>query len=166
MTSTSQDQQLPRTLSRDQFEEVAADCYELSTSALEQLKEVPSMLLLGTLQDGTPFLEQGGLFAIDSDADKQRLVVLMTALVDHPRIDFVVHITEAWVLANPKAMPKRSIAKHPKRTEAVLFNILSKDCQAIVMNPLQRNPLRLERGAIDFSMTLKGRMVRETPPPN
>lgn len=166
MTSTPQDQQLPRTLSREQFEAVAADCYELSTAALDHFKEVPSMVFIGTIRDGVPYLDQGTHHRITKARDKLELVALMTALVQHPDIDFVVHITEAWVLANPKAIPSRSIAKHPKRTEAVLFNILSKDCQAIAMNPLKRNPLRLERGTIDFSMTLKGRMVRETPPPN
>ncbi len=166
MNSTPSDQQLPRTLSREDFEAVANHCYAMSAALLDKCKQMPSLVCLGRMVDGKPVLRHGGEFAIRKAEDKVMLTTLLKAAIQHAETDFVVHITEAWVLLHPKTIPTRSIARHPKRTEAVIFNILSKDCQVVVMNPLHRKPTRLEQGQVNFDMTFKGRMVRETPPPN
>jgi hypothetical protein len=98
----------------------------------------------------------------ETEQDKDCVAGLMLGLAAEPDIEFVVHIVEAWVLVSPK-LPRGSIAKHPRRKEAVLFNILSKDCQILVLNPLHRKPNRLERGTLDFSLDYRGRFMR--PPP-
>lgn len=166
MNSTPSQPQLPRTLSREDFEAVASRCYAMCAELIATCKHVPSLVILGRMVDGRPEFHEGGDFAIEKTQDKLLLTALMEALVKHTQIDFVIHVTEAWVLLNPVTIPTRSIAKHPKRTEAVIFNILSKDCQVVVMNPLHRKPTRLEQGQVNFDMTFKGCMARETPPPN
>ena len=60
--------------------------------------------------------------------------------MQRPQIDFVAHITEAWM---QKGFPEGRIADNPERMETILFNILSKDYQTLVVNPLRRNPSRL-----------------------
>jgi hypothetical protein len=165
MSKDTSNTTLPATMTQADFEAVAEHCYKVASPIVIGGETVESILIMGRVRDDELFFTSGGLVPIQSDGDKHRITALMEAMVEHPEVDFVVHITEAWTLLNPK-LPKGSIAKHPQRQEAVLFNILSKDCQTVVINPLHRNPSRLERGKVDFELQFKGRMVRETPPRN
>lgn len=170
MTTTTDTPQLPYTLTQEDFEAIAAHCYNVVSKEVARGREAAQVVLLGRCRDGVPSIQNAMHTPLRDWQDKDAVTLLMMLGVADPEIDFAVHVTESWVLALPKdgtgEVPTGSIAKHPKRREAVLFNIMSKDCQVVVINPLHRKPNRLERGTIDFGITLKGRMVRETPPKN
>ena len=86
-------------------------------------------------------------------------------LLGQPEIEIAVHISEAWYLRDPEIKaPQGSLKNHPQRNEAVIFNIMSRDCQTVVINPLSRDPLTLHRGKLDLSDELKGRMARKRSP--
>lgn len=153
-------------MSQADFEGVADHCYKVANPIIIAGETVESVLIIGRARDGDLFFTPGGVLPINSEDDKHRIAALMETVVEHPDVDFVVHITEAWTLLHQKTPPEGSIAKHPQRQEAVLFNILSKDCQTVVINPLHRNPSHLERGKVDFEYQFKGSMVREAPPRN
>lgn len=158
-------QTLGRTLDADQFEAVAALCYELADDYVQAGVQVPSLVIMGRFE-GDRILCRGPLaVAIENVMDKLMVTALMETAVEAEQIDFVAHITEAWIVMNPETMEHQP-SKHPRRQETVAFNIMSKDNQIVVMNPLHRKPNRLERGKVDFTVTVKGRMVRETPPRN
>ena len=149
---------LPATMTQADFEAVADHCYKVASPIVIEGETVESILIMGRVRDNELFFTSGSLVPIQTDSDKHRITALMEAMVEHPEVDFVVHITEAWTLLNQKQL-KGSIAKHPKRQEVVLFNILSKDCQTVVINPLHRNPSRLERGKVDFELQFKVRLI-------
>jgi hypothetical protein len=171
MTTTTTDKpQLPYTLTREDFEAIAAHCYRIVSKEVAKGREAAQVVLLGRCRDGVPRIQQAVHTPLRDWQDKEAVTLLMTLAVADPEIDFALHVTETWILDLPDdgsaEIPTGSIAKHPKRREAVIFNIMSKDCQIVVINPLRRKPNRLERGTIDFDIQLKGRMVRETPPKN
>lgn len=169
MTTTTDKPQLPYTLTREDVEAIAAHCYEVVSKEIAKGKSAAPLVLLGRCRDGIPSIHNAIHMPLQDWRDKEAVALLMTLAVADPDTDFALHVTEAWVLDLPKKnprIPQRSIAKHPKRREAVIFNIMSKDFQVLVINPLHRKPNRLERGTIDFDITLKGRMVREAPPKN
>lgn len=165
MTKTTKPS-LPRTLSKADFEAIAERCFQSASQTIAAGKPIPSTLLLGRMHDGKAEIGRVLFVPIEDSDHKIVLTALMEALVQEPDIDFAVHVTEAWFLANPTELPTRSIAKHPKRLEAVTFNIMSKDCQTVVINMLHRKPNRLERGAVDFTRELRGLMARDKPPAN
>ena len=166
MTTHSSNPTLAKTLSKAEFEAVAEHCFAAASQAVAKRQRVQSLLLLGRIRDGVVQIGEVMSVPVNRPEDREMLAALMETIVQRPTLDFVVHVTEAWLLLNPTSLPTKSIANHPKRQEAVTFNILSKDCQIVVINRLHRNPSRLERGEVNFEMQIAGRMVRETPPPN
>lgn len=163
MTTSRNTPALPKTLTQQDFETIAAHCYDVASNIVARGKTVQSALVAGRILDnGELEVPQCGPAPTESDQDKDHLVQLMQALVQHPDLDFVVHVVEAWMLLSSE-VPDGSIADHPQRQEAVVFNILTKDCQLVVLNRLHRNPSRLERGKVDFSIGCGGRLV--CPPP-
>jgi len=162
MTETSAQPTLPNSLTRADFEAIAGHCYEVASEIVTAGETVAPVLLAGKIADGAPDITHIIQVSTKTEQDKDCVAGLMQGLVAEPDIEFVIHIVEAWLLVSPK-LPKRSIAKHPRRKEVVLFNILSKDCQILILNPLHRKPNRLERGPVDFSLDYRGRFMR--PPP-
>lgn len=158
---------LPMSLTQLDFAAIAEHCYGVTSAVVAEGGEVAPIVIAGTCRNRTLTVSFTKLVPTGSDRDKNRLARFMQQLVQRPRFDFVAHVTEAWVLLDPD-LPQitGSIANHPQRQEAVIFNILSQDCQTIVINPLHRNPSRLERGRVDFSMEVRGRFVRPTPARN
>jgi hypothetical protein len=156
---------LARTLEKQHFEAVAARCYELATDFVRAGVQVPSLVIMGSMKGDGIICSGPLLVPIENNLDKLMLTALMESAVESKQFDFVAHITEAWVVRNPEDMEHQP-SKHPRRQEIVMVNMMSKECQIAVMNPLHRKPNRLERGTINFDMTIKGRMARETPPRN
>jgi hypothetical protein len=163
--------QMPKTLTEPDFKAIAEFCFETTEKALKSLppgRQLPPCVLLGSITHGEDYGEiaiRHGFFPpLEDDRDKAVLTMAMDEMVQAPNIDFAVFIVESWMLVNPETLPDESIANHPRRQEAVIFSILSKDSQVVVANPLHRNPLRLERGELITAM--QGRMVRPRPPAN
>lgn len=156
---------LARTFEKQHFEAVADRCYELAADFVKVGVQVPSLVVMGCMKGDGIICSGPLLVPIENDLDKLMLTALMESAVASDQFDFAAHITEAWVVMNPEDM-KRQPSKHPRRQEIVMVNMMSKECQIAVMNPLHRKPNRLERGTINFGMTIKGRMARETPPRN
>lgn len=156
---------LPVSLTQTDFAAIAEHCYRVTSAVVAEGGVVAPIVIAGTCRNGNLEVSYTSLVAVRSDRDKNRIARFMQKLVQRPRFDFVVHITEAWVLIGPN-LPTGSIAQHPQRQEAVLFNILSKDCQTVVINPLHRTPSRLERGRVNFDLEVQGRFVRPTPARN
>jgi len=148
---------------RDDFEAAAAFGYGIAVKALADLGQVPSLLFAGRKVDGRLQMAFVDDVDLENDADKRRLSWVMETLVSAEGVDMVLHISEAWTLIQPaeQGIPENSIEHHPRRQEAVVFNIRSKDCQTIVNNPLRRDPDRLERGAVDMGLELAGRLARK-----
>jgi len=157
---------LPRVLIEADFEAIADRCFQSASKTVAAGKPVHSALLLGRMHDGKAEIGRVLSVPLENADHKIVLAALMEALVLEPDIDFAVHVSEAWFLANPVELPSDSIAEHPQRLEAVTFNIMSKDNQTIVVNMLHRKPNRLERGPVEFTKELRGRMVRDMPPTN
>lgn len=166
MSKTQEPRRLPPTLTREQFAAVADHCYHVASATLAKDGEVPPVLMIGRFRRGKLRILAAGFVPVEDASDKAKLTMSMQLLAREPRVDFVVHITEAWMLHNPVELPADSIAAHPQRQEAVIFNILSRDCQILVVNPLHRDPLRLERGEVNFSLELRGSMARPQPTRN
>ena len=165
MTKETPSHALPTTLTQADFEAVADHCYRTARKIVAKGDAVEPILLMGMVRDGTLKIPSVGRVPVQSTSDKECLMALMQALVQQLDVDFVVHITEAWLLVG-QTLPEGSIAEHPQRQEAVLFNIMSKDCQTVVINPLHRKPSRLERGKVDFDQQFEGRLVRPAPSRN
>ena len=154
---------LPTSLTQNDFAAVAEHCYRIASPLVIAGQPVAPVLIVGCIRDSVLQAAPGDRIPIRSDKDKQRLSALMQTLVEKPDVDFVVHITEAW-LRPLQQLPYSSMVENPQRQEAVIFNILSKDCQTVVINPLHRNPSRLERGQADFESQLRGgQMMRSAP---
>jgi len=152
---------LPKSLTQADFQLVADRCYRVASKIIRKGKAVESVLILGNVNDGKVKVLHSSFMPMHQQG-KDMLVLLMQALLQHPELDFVAHVTEAWILSlKDGATPQPGISNHPDREEVVVFNIMSKDCQTVVLNPLHRNPNRLERGKVDFATKVKGRMVRE-----
>jgi hypothetical protein len=168
--TTTETPQLPYTLTREDFEAIAAHCYKIVSREVAKGRDAAPVVLFGRCRDGVLGIESATHTPMREWRDKDAVMLLMSLGVARPEIDFAVQVTETWVLDLPEdgsaGIPTGSIEKHPRRREAVIFNIMSKDCQIVVINPLQRKPNRLERGTVDFGITLKGRMVRDAPPKN
>jgi hypothetical protein len=157
---------MPKTLTTEDFKAIAEFCYravEAARKALPATDILPPCVLFGSIEEGKLVIYDKFCPPLEDDHDKRMLLLFMETLVQHPDIDFAVFIAESWMLADSEDHDfTESIADHPQRQEAVVFNILSKECQAIVANPLYRDPLRLERGEI--ITTIAGKMVRPKPP--
>lgn len=146
------------------FQAVADFCYAKAAHLVAQNQPVAPAVLAGVIEDRRFRVLSAGILSGNPEGARINPLSLLEVLVHQPRIDFAVHTTEAWYVQGHRGEAfEGSLADHPRREEAVIFNILSKDCQAVVINPLRRDPLRLERGAVDFSSTLRGRMARERP---
>lgn len=151
---------LPKSLTRADFQLVADRCYRVANKIIQKGKSVESVLILGNINNGKLKVLHSSFMPMDEQS-KDMLVLLMQDLLQHPELDFVAHVTEAWfVSVKDDVIPEGSLADHPNRQEMVIFNIMSKDCQTVVLNPLHRNPNRLEPGKVDFETNMKGRMVR------
>lgn len=68
-------------------------------------------------------------------------------------------LSEAWFVSRPKLQdrPGSSLEHAPDRQEGVLMVLYSKDEEFIVINPIQRNPSRMERGKIEAVEIVGGR---------
>ena len=156
------ERKLPKTLTHDDFQLVADHCYHVTRKIVRKGKTVAAVVIAGTVGERGVNVKLSIGAPMEDDTDKYMVTQLTEALVQHPDIDFVAMVSEAWFVATKdKRDLEGSLADHPDRQEAVIFNILSKDCQIVVMNPLHRNPSRLTRGKLDFSVKFAGRMARD-----
>lgn len=161
---------MPKTLTEPDFKAIADFCFETAEKALKQFlpagQALPPCVLLGTITNGEIDIHHAFIPPLEDDRDKAVLAMTMDAMVKDDDTDFAVCIVETWMLPHAEGHdPTQSIANHPRRQEAIMFNILSKDSQVVVVNPLHRDPLRLERGEM-FTRRMIGRMVRPKPPAN
>lgn len=166
-----------KVLSRENFQSIFDKAFEVSLELISKFDQVPSLIFTGNMETfessidpnnlGKPVFSRGGTFKINSSEDKQKLAHTLFKLVSLPENDFVLSMFEAWVLMNPDPndIPKGSIEHHPKRTEAVIINILSKDFQTVVVSSLTRtkDKITLEKGSIDFDLKMNGTLVRKSP---
>ena len=156
------ERKLPKSLTQADFQVIADRCYDVTRKIVRRKQSVIPVCIAGTVEDGKVAVQLSTHVPMETEHDKDMVARFTEALVQHPDIDFVVMVSEAWfVSANDGVIPEGSLADHPNRQEMVIFNILSKDCQNIVMNPLCRNPSHLKRGKVDFSLKATGRMVRD-----
>lgn len=163
MSATPHDHTLPVSLTEADFEAVAAHCFAMVGPIAARGEPVAPFLLAGRCRDGSLEPAFTEFAPTRSERDRTRLARHLESLVRRPQIDFVAYVAEAWMR---RGLPEGGVADDPERMEAVLFNILSKDCQALVINRLRRDPPRLERGAVDFSNLLAGRFARQPPTRN
>lgn len=167
-----------KVLSRENFISIFDKAFEVSLELISKFDQVPSLIFTGNLENldnlEKPVFSRGGTFDINSAQDKQKLAHTLFKLVSLPENDFVLSMFEAWVLMSPdpEDIPKGSIEYHPKRTEAVIVNILSKEFQTVVVSALTRTrdpddptkeKITLEKGSIDFDLKMNGTLVRKPP---
>lgn len=159
---------MPETLTEHDFQAIVDLCFAMTGDTLQDMpagETLPPVVLMGAKRNGDMVIK-GAMMppTLDGAADKDAVTLFMTSIVQTPAIDFVVLVAESWVVAHAKEHdpPQQSIANHPQRQEAVIFNIMSKDSQAVAVNWLHRYPLRLERG--EMLTQMQGRMVRSKPP--
>jgi hypothetical protein len=156
------ERKLPKSLTQREFQLIADHCYHVAQKLVRKGRTVMPMCIAGTVGDHSVRVKLSVQVPTHDTSYKAMITPLMEAVVQHPDLDFVALVCEAWTAPVKNArMPEGSLANHPQREETVIFSIMSKDCQIVVMNPLRRNPSRLVRGKLDFSMKLTGRMVRE-----
>ncbi len=151
---------LPKSLTHADFEAIADYCYRLACKAIRRDGGVSSMLIGGTIDEGKVSVRMSVRTPMEDNDDKLMVTIFMQHLVQRDDCDFVVLITEAWMLRGEHGpLPEGSISQHPRREDMVLFNIMSKDSQTVVLNP--RRGSFLERGKVDFDFQVRGRMVRD-----
>jgi hypothetical protein len=63
----------------------------------------------------------------------------MNFMVEKEAVDFVVLVTEAWRAEVSEDEQDIPASEHPERTEVLMFNIMSKDCQALADCPVTRD---------------------------
>ena len=151
---------LPKSLTHADFDAIVDYCYRRACKAIRRDGGVRSMVIGGTIDEGKVSVRMSARTPMEDNDDKLMVAIVMQHLVQRDDLDFVVLVTEAWMLrAERGPLPEGSISRHPRREDVVLFNIMSKDCQTIVLNP--RYGARLERGKVDFDVKVRGRMVRD-----
>lgn len=155
------ERKLPKSLTQADFQLVTDHCYQFARQIVTDGHPVMPMVIAGSVNDGRLKVKLLTRIPLETGSDKEMLTHLMDTLVQHQELDFVALVCEVWT-ANLKTPDyPGSLAHHPERQEAVVFNIMSKDNQIAVINTLRRNPNRLKRGKVDFSLQMKGRMVRD-----
>jgi len=154
---------LPKSLTEQEFQLIADHCYDVTRKVVRKGKSVTPVIIAGTVAEHGLNVKLSIAAPMENDSDKDNVTRLMQALVQNPDLDFVAMVCEAWFVRVKKdsRLPEGSLADHPDREEMVGFNIMSKDCQIVVINPLRRKPSRLIRGKLDFSIRFTGRMARE-----
>lgn len=156
------ERKFPKSLTQADFQLIADHCYDVTRKIVRRKRSVKPVCIAGTVEDGKVVVQLSTHVPMETEHDKEMVPFVMEALVLHADFDFVVHICEAWTApVKDGVLPQGSLANHPKRQEIVVFNIMSKDCQTVVINPLHRNPSRLKPGKVDFSLKVRGRMVRD-----
>ena len=158
----TKERNLPKSLTEREFQLVADHCYHVTRKIVRKGRAVAPVIVAGTVGDQGVRVKLSIAAPMASDDDKENVTRLMEVLVQHPDLDFVALVCEAWfVPVKGGRLPEGSLADHPMRQEMVGFNIMSKDCQIVVINPLRRHPSRLIRGKLDFSIRFTGRMARD-----
>ena len=156
------DTKLPKTLTQTEFQLVADHCYRVARRIVRKGEAVMPTCVAGTVGDHGVRVKLSVQVPTHDPAYPEMTTRLMEALVQHPDLDFVALVCEAWTAPVKEGqLPEGSLADHPQRKEIVIFSIMSKDCQIVVVNPLRRNPSRLIRGKLDFGLKFTGRMARE-----
>ena len=155
---------LSASLTRDDFAAIADHCYRVTNPLVAEDKEVPPVLVAGSCRDCEVRVAFTKPALARTEAQKNRLIPQMEQIVGRPQIDFVAYVTKAWVLDDPDGSQMiYSIANHPGCEEVVLFSIFSKDSQLLVVNPLYRNPSRLQWGTLNFDREVRGHLARPLP---
>ena len=155
--------ELPKTLTQADFDLIAGLCFRQLKRRIALGLSLRPIVSFGVINDGEVIIKQTVMPTIADDEDKEMIVMMMEAALCNSAIDFAVGIFECWYVRNPEPMgPEDTLADHPRKIEAVIVNILSKDSQVVVIHPLHRNPTRIEPG--ESFTEMKGRFVRPKPP--
>lgn len=175
-----------RPMTRNDFNTVFNAIREQALSTLLEHGQSPPTVYLLSLDSEGQILRVGVMPVgdlVNQPVGKNILAMLITRLMEDPNHDFVIFAHEAWVLRaqtqNPQEIETlreaftQSLEHHPKRTEALVLSLRSKDDQALAALPIERDAdgsvARVEDAELMFSgdqgQVMEGRFAAPGRPP-
>lgn len=157
---------------KEDFEELSQVIQELVLKAYASgMEQAPAFIAVRerTEVDGKPVLRVvlvGDLQTEElGDRGKDFIAFMLQRIAAEPEVLLVGYASEAWSSTTRGVAP----SEDPNRTEVLLLNLLSAECQALRMIPIVRgeNGVALGESELKFvgaDTQFSGRFAREAPP--
>ena len=169
-----------REMTKDDFLTIHQAIRSQTIASITETGQMPPTVFLLSMAEAN--IARMGLMPagdlVNHPEGKDILALIINRLLEDPNYDFVVFSHEAWILqaqaddenhvAELQDALKTTLANHPKRTEAFVINIRSKNRQAMCIMPIKRDAqgtVSLDDGELIFSDALNANFQgRFTPP--
>lgn len=135
-----------RTMERADFSGVYTEVFTVCQEALEKQGHFAATVFVLQVNDkgkiGVAFpAPVAELFQQHGQRGKAVAARYMQFMVEHAAVDFVALVAEAWQSPQETNAELSAPSLHPDRTEVLMFNLMSEDCQALAACPFVRNPV-------------------------
>lgn len=152
-----------------EIEKIYAAAHAVVAKSVRANEPLPPLLFVTDTQMATHVIDLSGA------PSKDAIAAIHQTSAQHPDIVCAILAQEAWMLEIKKkpcslGLPAGSIANHPDRTEAMVFNILTPALQGVAACRINREISTLEKADILWDdhkseSLFHGRFIRGELPP-